>query len=139
MNTDIRMEKQKIKRSYLIYPELSFKIIGILFDVHNQLGYGFAEKVYQKAVAVALKNAKLKFQEQVYAPVSFQGENISKGYLDFLIEDTLVLELKKGDRFSKTHIDQVYQYLISKKLQLGIIAYFTAKKVLFKRIVNLNS
>ncbi len=121
----------------LIYPELSFQVVGILFEVYNQIGYGFAEKVYQRSVSTGLKNSNLKFQEQVYAPVSFQGTIVSTGYLDFLIEEKLILEIKKGDRFSKVHIDQVYQYLISKNLKLGILAYFGPKKLHFKRIVNI--
>lgn len=138
MSTDIRMQKLKIKRPDLVHPEVSFKIINALFQVHNELGYGFSEKTYQKAVAIALKKLGLTFNEQVYAPVSFQGQQVAKGFLDFLIEGQVVLEIKKGDRFSKTHIDQVYQYLVSKNLKLGIIAYFTPKKVHFKRIVNLS-
>lgn len=126
-----------VHKSDLVYPELSFQIVGILFEVYNQLGYGFAEKVYQRAIAAGLKNAKLKFGEQVYAPVSFQGTVVSSGYLDFLIEDMVVLEIKKGDRFSKAHIDQVYQYLVSKNLKLGILAYVTPKKLHFKRILNI--
>lgn len=60
-------------------------------------------------------------------------------FFDFLIEDKIVLELKKGDRFSKTHIDQVNQYLVSKNLKLGILAYFAPNKVHYKRIVNLKN
>ncbi|MBL8030554.1 MAG: GxxExxY protein [Candidatus Doudnabacteria bacterium] len=56
-----------------------------------------------------------------------------------MIEDKIVLELKKGDRFSKTHIDQVNQYLVSKNLKLGILAYFAPNKVHYKRIVNLKN
>lgn len=137
MSTNVPIEQPKVNRDDLIYPELSFTIVGILFGVYNQLGYGFAEKVYQKGVATALKNSGLKFQEQVYAPVLFQNEKVSTGYLDFLIDDRVVLELKKGNRFAKAHIDQVYQYLKSKNLKLGILAYFTSKEIHFKRIVNI--
>jgi len=126
-----------VHKSDLVYPDLSFQVVGVLFEVYNALGYGFAEKIYQNAVATGLTNAGLKFQEQVYAPVAFEHELVGSGYLDFLIEDKIVLELKKGDRFAKAHIDQVYQYLISKQLRLGILAYFAPKKLHFKRIVNL--
>lgn len=128
-----------IHKPDLIYPELSFKIVGVLFEVYNALGYGFAEKTYQNAVATGLKNSGLQFIEQVYAPILFQGEKVDSGFLDFLIEDLVVLELKRGDRFAKIHIDQVYEYLVSKNLRLGILAYFTPKKLHFKRIVNLTN
>lgn len=138
MNTDIRMKQLKINRADLVHADLSFTIIKAVFNVHNALGYGFAEKTYQKAVSEELKILGLNFEEQVFAPVYYKGKEVSRGYLDFLVENLVVLELKKGDRFSKAHIDQVYQYLLSKKLQLGILAYFTAKKVVIKRVVNIN-
>lgn len=125
-------------RTDLLYPELSYQIIGILFDVYNQLGYGLAEKTYQKAIAAALKETKLKYKEQVYVPLSYKNERIAINYFDFLIDDKIVLEIKKGDHFAKTHIDQLYKYLVSKKLKLGILAYFSPRKIHFKRIVNVN-
>jgi GxxExxY protein len=127
----------KIIRKDLLYPELSFQIIGILFDVYNTIRYGFLEKVYQKAIAQALKISGLKYKEQVYAPIVYQDRRVDVNYFDFLIDDKVVLEIKKGDRFAKTHIDQLFQYLVSQKLKLGILAYFSPHKIHFKRIVNL--
>lgn len=112
-------------RSDLLYPDLSYKIVGILFEVYNELGHGHPEKTYQKAIAVALKKEGLKFKEQLYVPIKFKNERVGSVFLDFLIEDKLVLEIKKGDYFVKSHIEQVYQYLVSNKYQLGILAYFT--------------
>ena len=131
------MERKLLKREDLLYPELSYQIIGVLFDVYNKLGYGLSEKTYQNATVVAFKNAGLKFREQVYVPFIYQGKNIGKNYLDFLVEEAVVLEIKKGDRFIKAHIDQVFQYLVSNKLQLGILAYFAPRNLHYKRIVNL--
>lgn len=137
MGTNVQMSG--LKREDLVYPELSYQLLGLLFDVHNQLGHGFAESVYQKAFAEALTKAQIKFQEQVYAPVSYLDKKIASGYLDFLIDDKIIIELKKGDRFLKVHIDQVYQYLLSKKLKLGILVYFAPRKLHYKRILNINS
>ncbi|TSC75343.1 MAG: hypothetical protein G01um101430_438 [Parcubacteria group bacterium Gr01-1014_30] len=58
--------------------------------------------------------------------------------MDFVIDNKIVLELKKGERFSKKHIEQVYAYLKAANLELGIIAYFTKQGVRFKRIVNIS-
>jgi GxxExxY protein len=128
---------QNRAKTDLIYAELTEKVIGILFEVYNTLGHGHPEKTYQRAIAVALGEANLSFIEQLYVPVIFKGKVVGKNYLDFLIEDKLVLEIKKGDYFVKAHIDQVYQYLVSKNLKLGLLAYFAPKSVHFKRIVNL--
>lgn len=125
-------------RADLLYPELSYQIVGILFDVYNQLGYGFSEKTYQKAIATALRGSKLKHREQVYAPVSYRGEKVAVNYFDFLIDDKIVLEIKKGDHFAKAHIDQLYQYLKNQNIKLGILAYFAPRNIHFKRIVNLH-
>ena len=130
------MDQGIIKRNDLIYPELSYKIVGILFDVYNSLGYGHKENSYQKATALGLRNNNLNFKEQLYIPIEYQSRIIGSNYLDFLVEDKIILEIKKGDRFSKTHIDQVYRYLINSNLQLGILAYFSPNKIHFKRIVN---
>ena len=124
-------------RADLLYPELSYQIVGILFDVYNQLGHGFSEKTYQKAIATALKGSNLKYSEQVYAPILYHGVKIATNYFDFLIDEKIVLEIKKGNHFAKSHIDQLYEYLKNQKLKLGILAYFAPRNVHFKRIVNL--
>lgn len=129
-------EKPLLQREDLVYPDLSYKIIGILFDVYNKLGYGQSEKTYQKATAVGLKSANIKFKEQVCAPLIYAKERISKNYFDFLIENEMVLEIKKGDRFAKAHIEQIYSYLKIAKLRLGILAYFAPRNLHFKRIIN---
>ncbi|OGE79140.1 MAG: hypothetical protein A2751_05890 [Candidatus Doudnabacteria bacterium RIFCSPHIGHO2_01_FULL_46_14] len=131
------MTKPVLKREDIVYPELSYQITGILFDVYNKIGYGLSEKTYQKAIALALKNSSLDFREQVCVPVIYNGQVIGKNFLDFLIEDKVILEIKKGDRFAKAHIDQVLQYLHANKLRLGILAYFAPRKLHFKRLVNL--
>lgn len=128
--------KQKIDKNY-IHSELSYKVIGVLFDVYNSLGHGHAESVYQKAIALALSKSGLKFVEQLYSPVVYEGKVVGKNYFDFCIEDKLVLEIKKGDYFVKSHIEQVYKYLVSQKMQLGILAYFAPRTVHIKRVVNL--
>jgi GxxExxY protein len=122
---------QKLKRQDLIYPELSYQIIGILFEVYNQLGSGYHEKYYQKAVALQLKENKVSFKEQVYTPLIFKEEIIGKNFLDFLIEDKIILEIKKGDRFSKKHIEQILNYLKTTNLKLGILANFGLKDLKF--------
>jgi len=72
----------------------------------------------------------------VSAPLAYGGKTIGRYYLDFLIADKIVLEIKKGDRFLKTNIDQVYAYLKRFNLKLGILANFTKGGLKFKRIVN---
>ena len=102
------MDQQQIvknKRDDLIYPELSYKIMGCAFDVYNELGYGYPEKDYQKAFAIAFKNKGIPFKEQVYFPIKFQEEFLRKGFCDFIVDEKIIVELKKNPRFSRTHIE----------------------------------
>ena len=119
------MEKKII--SDLMYPELSFKIVGCAFEVYNEIGFGHSEKVYQKALAVSFRKHALNFKEQVHFPVKFQGETVGRGYCDFVTEEKIIVELKKDDRFSKGNIDQVNGYLKSSGLKLAILINYTPK------------
>jgi GxxExxY protein len=125
------------KNNEFIYPELSYKIIGILYTVHNQVGYGHKESYYQKAISYALKDENISFKEQVYSPLVFQNRIIGKYFLDFLIDEKIILEIKKDAFFRKQNIDQVYSYLKTCNLKLGILANFTSRGVKIKRIVNI--
>ena len=122
----------------LIYKELSYEIIGVLYEVFNELGYGYQEKYYQKATAIKLTKRKLSYKEQVYVPIKFQEKHIGKYFLDFPIENKVVLEIKKNDKFFKSDIVQLFAYLKTTNLKLGLIANFTKSGVKIKRIVNLN-
>ena len=124
-------------RNDLIYPELCYQIVGILYDVFNEIGSGHRELVYQRSLEKAFKENKIKFKSQVYAPITYKDELVGKNYLDFLIENKIVLEIKKDTIFRKPFINQVYSYLKAKNLQLGIVANFTREGVRFKRIINI--
>lgn len=124
-------------RGDLTHPELSYKIMGCAFDVYNELGYGYAEKDYQKALAIAFRKKGLAFTEQTYFPIKFQDEIIKKGFGDFVVEEKVIVELKKNPRFAKAHIEKVNQYLKSSKLQLALLINYTPGGVISKRLVNL--
>src|SRR4051812_26045783 len=101
------MPVEILRRNDLILPDLSYKIVGVLLKVYGELGYGLYEKTYQNAVAVGLIQAPLKYTEQLYAPVIFGGKVVGKNYLDFVVEGKVAVELKRGDKFVKAHIDQL--------------------------------
>src|SRR4051812_21602071 len=105
-----------LKRKDIIHPELSYKLVGVLYNVHKQMGYGFLERYYQKAIAVELKNNNINFKEQVKAELVIAGEVIAYGTVDFIVEEKIILEIKQGDTFLKTNIDQLNSYLKMTKL-----------------------
>ena len=121
----------------VLHPELSYKIIGALFDVFNELGYSYREIYYQKAIAKLFKQLNINFREQVGMPLLFKGEMIGRAVCDFLVDDKIILEIKHGDRFSVQDIKQLYTYLKAKNLKLGILARFSSKGLKFKRVLNL--
>lgn len=123
----------------LIYKDLSYKIIGVLFDVSNELGYGYQERYFEEAVAKGLINKNLKFQRQIASELTFHGEKIGTFRLDFLIENLAVLEIKTGKRFSKQNFDQVKAYLRATGKKLAIMAIFTNNGIRFYRVLNLNN
>lgn len=131
------MPNRKLVRQDIIYPELSYKIVGSLFSVFNEIGSGHHEKYYQRAVARALADSGLQFKEQFFVPLEFRGEVIGKNFFDFLIDDKIILEIKKDRKFSKRHVDQVNRYLKISGKQLAILANFDKNGVTFKRFVNI--
>lgn len=130
----------KINRFYkpdLLYPDLSYQIVGILFDVFSELGFGYKENQYQKAIEIAFKNCGINYKKELPVRISYKDCFITTIYLDFLIEDKIILEIKQGNKFSKKDIEQIYNYLKSTNLKLGLLARFTRSGVKFKRIVNI--
>jgi GxxExxY protein len=93
----------------LVYPELCYKIIGAAFNVYNTLGHGHYEKYYQRALAEEFKNQHLSFKEQLFSPLKFGNITIGKNTFDFLVDDKVIVEIKKNERFSRANINQVVE------------------------------
>lgn len=130
----------KISKKDLIYPEFSFDINGVLFDVFNQIGGSHPEKTIQKAVAVMLGKRGFRFKEQHYVPVKVEDVLVGKYFLDFLIKndknEIVVLELKRGRYYPKNLFKQMEQYLKAINLPLAIVSCFANDCVVIKRVIN---
>lgn len=126
-------------RDKVIHKELSYKIVGVAFDVYNSLGPGHHEKYYHRGFALGLQEGGLSFKREVLVPLRFKDKSVGRYYLDFLVEDKIIVELKRGDYFSKKNIDQVNAYLKSTGLQLAILINFTSTGVKFMRLLNIKS
>lgn len=135
-STNTIQQDISLRRNDLIEPELSYRIVGILYRVFNELGPGLHEKYYQKAVAAALQEEKISFREQAPIPLEFSNKIIGRYFADFVIENKIVLELKRGLRINRLHAHQLIAYLKATKLRLGILAYFGTDGVFFKRMLN---
>ncbi len=112
------------------------EIIGAIFRVYNILGYGYREKEYQKALAEELSKLGLRFQRELYSYLKYGEKIITKFYVDFLVENCVVVELKIADGIYRKHFQQLLAYLKNHNLKVGLLAVFTADRVIIKRIVN---
>ena len=128
----------QVRRNDLVYPELSFKLVGWAYELFNEIGFGHLEKVYQKGYAALLSEQQILFMEQVYMPIKIGDKVIARLFFDFLIDEKIVVELKKDGLFSKQYIEQVNQYLKASGLKLALLINFTSQDVIYKRILNIN-
>ena len=119
----------------LIHPELSYKIIGVLYAVYNQLGGGYQEKYYQKAIRKELFINQISFLEQVRTDFNYYGQRIGRYYIDFVIDHKIVLEIKTTPSFTRKEVMQVLNYLKQSNLQLGILASLNRNNIFYKRIL----
>lgn len=121
----------------LIHKDLSYKVVGIIFKVFNELGYGYYEKYYQKAVALEFDNQKLSYIREKEVPLIYQNKNIGKYFLDFIVENKIVIELKVANFFHNRDIKQILSYLKTSGLKLGLLVIITKNGVKYKRIINI--
>lgn len=120
----------------IVEKDLSYKIVGLLFDVHNKLGNRFQEKYYQRAIEEAFNQNKIKFQKELVVDLEYNGKKIGKYFLDFLVENKIVLEVKAVPQLKAIDFRQVMAYLKVKKLELGILVNFRPESLVYKRILN---
>lgn len=125
-------------RKDLIYADECYQIMGIIFKVFNELGYGHKECFYQKAIAKEFKINKIVFKEQLRYRLVYKGEVLGVYIFDFLAFDKIIIEIKQRDYFSIRDIKQIKRYLKATGLKLGILVHFTNSGVRYKRIPNLN-
>ncbi len=126
----------ELKRKDLLFPELSFQIVGCAFEVHNAIGFGFKEDIYQKALALSFKDKQLEFNEQLVHQIKFKEQVLATRRFDFVVENKIVVEIKRNDKFSKANIDQTIDYLKTSKLKLAILINFGKEGIVYKRLIN---
>jgi GxxExxY protein len=118
----------------LIASDITERIIGVFFAVHNELGAGFVESVYQNAMALALRDSGLKVEQQYPLTVSFRGAAVGEFRVDLLVEGTVVLELKAVAQLSPAHEVQLVNYLKATGAPVGLLLNF-GRNAQFKRRV----
>lgn len=124
------------KNEQVVYPELSYRLVGCAYTVFNALGFGLSEKTYQKAYAEELALASLKFVRERMVVLSYRDKPLAKFFLDFDVEDKIIIELKVRPRLGYIDIKQTQQYLKITGYKLAILIYYTKEGVKYRRILN---
>jgi GxxExxY protein len=104
--------------------ELTEKIIGIFYDVYNELGHGFLESTYAEAPIVALEEAGLSAAREVEVPVWFRGRKVGQYYADLIVESVVLLELKAARTLESAHEAQLLHYLRATEIEVGLLLNF---------------
>jgi len=118
----------------LKYRELTQKIIGVFYEVYNELGHGFLESVYQKSLILALTQADLIVHSPVDIPVYFRGHRVGAFEADVLVDKCVLLELKAVRTLDNSHQAQLLNYLRATDIEIGVLLNFGVKPE-FKRLV----
>ena len=116
----------------LLHEELTNAIIKTFYEVYNELGYGFLEKVYQNSLFLELKNKGFKVEAQKKISVYYKGIEVGEYYADLIVEDLVILELKAAEYIVKDFENQILNYLRSTNCEVGLLLNF-GKKPEFKR------
>jgi GxxExxY protein len=121
--------------SKIIYQEESYQIMGILFDIHNNLDSGFSEIVYKDALEYEFSNQNIPFEREKEYSVRYKETILKhKFYADFVGFDKIILELKSCDSINENHIAQCINYLKVSNNKLAIVINFTKDNLEYKRI-----
>ena len=108
----------------LKHSELTEKIIGVFYDVYNELGHGFLESTYAEAMVIALAQAELAADREVSVPVWFRSQKVGQYFAGLLVEGTVLLELKSARTLESAHEDQLLHYLRATNIEIGLLLNF---------------
>ena len=116
--------------------QLRKEVIGCCYDVQNELGAGFVEKIYENALVIALREAGLKCAPQVAVSVTFRGQIVGEFFADILVEDKLILELKAVRELLGEHQAQLINYLKASDVEYGLLLNFGKPRLEIRRLKN---
>lgn len=119
----------------LLYEDLSNSIINSAIEVHKNLGSGFLEKVYEKALIYELNQKNIKIDIQKSIDVHYKNIVIGKFTPDLIVDDKIIIELKALSTIESTHISQVLNYLKATNMEVGILLNFGRERLEIKRVI----
>ena len=128
--------ERKAVGDQVIYPEISFEINKIAFEIHNTIGPGFTENLYEEAFVYELTNRQIPFEQQKTIEVFYKGLCVGSYKLDLLVDQKIIVELKAVSALNDLFKQQVYSYLKATGFKLGLLINFGSKRLECVRIVH---
>ncbi len=129
LNYQNNMEKDK----------LTYDIIGCAMKVHNTLGSGFQEVIYQRCLAIELEKAGINFEREVEQPIFYHGINVGTRRADFVVENKVIVELKALINLEDVHLAQAKNYVVTYNFDKGLLINFGAVSLQYKLVFNQNN
>lgn len=118
------------------YSKITEKIIGAAMKVHRTLGNGFQEVVYQRCLAIEMEKQGLGFVREREQTIYYEGIDVGTRRVDFLVDNTILVELKAIIQLEPVHLAQGINYLEAFKLEIGLLINFGSPSLQFKRLLN---
>lgn len=120
----------------MLHEELTSKIIKAFYNVYNQLGYGFLERVYENAMMIELDELGLLMKQQEPIKVIYKEQMVGDYFADIVVENKVIVELKSADAISNKHEAQLLNYLKATDMEVGLILNFGTKPQMARKIFN---
>jgi GxxExxY protein len=120
----------------ILYKDLTHTIIGCAMKVHNTLGNGFQEVIYQRCLAIELKKSMTHFIREQERTIFYEGEDVGTRRADFVVENKVIVELKAIITLDDVHLAQTINYLEAYNFDVGLLINFGARSLEFKRLLN---
>lgn len=116
--------------------EITFKIIGCVMKVHNTLGNGFQEVIYQRCLAIELRKAGLEFAREKDQTIFYDGEEVGTRRADFIVNGNIMVELKALINLEDVHLAQAKNYVVAYDLSIGLLINFGSTSLQYKKVFN---
>lgn len=115
---------------------MTYKIIGCAMKVHNTLGNGFQEVIYQRCLAIELEKAGLNFAREQEQTIYYEGKEVGKRRADFVVENKVIVELKALINLEDLHLAQAKNYVVAYDFPLGLLINFGSTSLQYKIVFN---
>jgi GxxExxY protein len=117
-----------------LHQQLTKRLIGVYYDVYNELGFGFLESVYHRALEIAFEEREIRFRSNAPIAVQYHDRNAGRFFADLLVENVVIVELKACRALDPSHEAQLLNYLRATEVEVGLLFNF-GEQPAFKRMV----